>query len=524
MVEFDGGGARQYVLFHVGAEGFALPLEQVREIIRPPRLVRVPLAPHALSGLANLRGGVLPVADLRAMFGIEARPDDEATRVVVHDSGAVMGLRVDRMRAVANVPAQDVEGAEGLETTIRADLLSGVLRYGPGREMFLILRADELLRREFPAAVRQAAVASAGAGIEDDDAAQNATGNGAGDETALVSFMLGAQEYALPIAQVQEIVTQPETVVKAPRAPSCFPGVVTLRNRLLPLVDLHAMFGLPTGRREQGGKIVVAALGDPAAPVRVGLCADSVREVLRAPNSLIDAVPELLARSGEARDIAAVARLEDGRRIVSILAADRMFDLAEAAAAVGDAGTDAADEDAAMTPDRAAAAVDEEQLVIYRVDGQEYGVPIGAVQEIVRVPETLTRVPKAPAFVEGVVNLRGAVLPVIDNRRRFGLPSAARSERQRIVVFAAEGGGVGFIVDAVSEVKRIPAAAIGPAPQLADAREGLIARVANLEAEKRMVLLVDCAALLGEAQPDAPAAATDAPGLVAAPAAAADAA
>jgi len=78
----------------------------------------------------------------------------------------------------------------------------------------------------------------------------------------------------------------------------------------------------------------------------------------------------------------------------------------------------------------------------------------------VRVPEELTHIPRAPAFVEGVINLRGAVLPVIDLRRRLGLATAERSDRQRVMVFLIEGMRTGFIVDSVAEVLKIHRAEI----------------------------------------------------------------
>jgi purine-binding chemotaxis protein CheW len=123
-------------------------------------------------------------------------------------------------------------------------------------------------------------------------------------------------------------------------------------------------------------------------------------------------------------------------------------------------------------------------------------VPIDAVQEIVRVPDELTRVPKTPDFIEGVVNLRGVVLPVVDQRRRFGLPAIERNDRQRIMVYTIRGVRTGFIVDSVSEVMRIPASVIGPAPALSDEQQKLIRRVANIEKQKRMILLLDVDQLL----------------------------
>ena len=124
-------------------------------------------------------------------------------------------------------------------------------------------------------------------------------------------------------------------------------------------------------------------------------------------------------------------------------------------------------------------------------------MPIMSVQEIVRVPEVLTRVPKTPGFVEGVINLRGTVLPVIDQRSRFGLPTIERNDRQRIMVYTLDGLRTGFIVDSVAEVQRIPRGQIERAPLLSDEQSRLITRVAKLDAGRRMVMLIDPHQLLG---------------------------
>jgi len=89
--------ARQFVIFHVKDEMFAVPLAEVKEIIRMPDVVRMPLSPASLEGLANLRGTVLPVVSLRSVFGFEQIDHDDTTRVVVLDQGRPIGLVVDRM-------------------------------------------------------------------------------------------------------------------------------------------------------------------------------------------------------------------------------------------------------------------------------------------------------------------------------------------------------------------------------------------------------------------------------------------
>ena len=137
---------------------------------------------------------------------------------------------------------------------------------------------------------------------------------------------------------------------------------------------------------------------------------------------------------------------------------------------------------------------------MFRLGKEEFGVPIGSVQEIVRVAEELTRVPKAPPCVEGVINLRGAVLAVMDLRRRLGLEQVERSDQQRIMVFLIDGARTGFIVDSVVEVLKIHKSTIELAPRLSGEQVGLLARMANLEKQKRMVQLIDPSHLIEHEQ------------------------
>lgn len=102
------------------------------------------------------------------------------------------------------------------------------------------------------------------------------------------------------------------------------------------------------------------------------------------------------------------------------------------------------------------------QLVSFRLGDEEFAVNVGQVQEIVRLT-TITAVPRSPDFVEGVINLRGRIVPVIDLAKRFGMPGRARSKVTRIIITEVEGRTVGMLVDAVNEVLRLDAVAIDSA-------------------------------------------------------------
>jgi len=135
------------------------------------------------------------------------------------------------------------------------------------------------------------------------------------------------------------------------------------------------------------------------------------------------------------------------------------------------------------------------QVVSFEIGTEEYAVDILEVQEIIRMVE-ITQVPKAPHFVEGVVNLRGKVIPIVDLRLRLGLSSVERTKDTRIVVVDVSRIILGFIVDSVSEVLRIPSSLIEPPPNGnhggAEFHKG-VGRVEN-----RLLILLDLNRLLGQ--------------------------
>lgn len=122
---------------------------------------------------------------------------------------------------------------------------------------------------------------------------------------------------------------------------------------------------------------------------------------------------------------------------------------------------------AAATPGGAQGEIDSElmQLVTFVVGSEEFAVPILTVQEINRMMQ-ITRVPQSPPFVEGVINLRGKIIPVVDLRNRFGMESRERGSDTRIVVVEVSGRVIGFTVDRVNEVLRISPSIVEPAPAM----------------------------------------------------------
>ena len=134
------------------------------------------------------------------------------------------------------------------------------------------------------------------------------------------------------------------------------------------------------------------------------------------------------------------------------------------------------------------------QLVIFQLADELYGVNIHSVESIIKL-QTITTVPHAPAFVEGVTNLRGTVLPIIDLRKRFGLDLRAETNETRIVVLEVEGQQVGMVVDGVKEVLTISDEAVEPpSPIVSGIDTAFITGIAKVNDD--LIILLDLAKVL----------------------------
>lgn len=129
------------------------------------------------------------------------------------------------------------------------------------------------------------------------------------------------------------------------------------------------------------------------------------------------------------------------------------------------------------------------QVVGFRIGRETFGLPISMVREIVRVPE-ITAVPNAPDYIEGVINLRGRIIPVVDLRKRFGVKSTEANKKNRIVVVELGARAIGLVVNSASEVLRIPPSEIEePHSVFQEGELDFITGVGKLKG--RLVILLD---------------------------------
>lgn len=468
--------------FRVGRQLYALPTDEVVEVIRVPPVARVPQSPGSLMGLSNLRGSLLPIASAR---GLLQQAEGSPSRAIVLAGRSPVGLAVDSVEALVTAGPGQAQMAQVELASEPGEKLRGAFQIAGRTEVVKVLDIWPLLDAAFKPVARQADTAAMGR--------EPALGTGAASPSAdrarrLVTFDVAGQEFALYLDGVQEVVPFPQAITAVPQSDSVVLGVSSYRDVLLPLLSIRSLLGLaPRTQRDGREKVLVVPLGQALA----GLVVDRIHSIVPTDPALLEPTPPLLAaRTGGECRISAIYRGENGHRLISILSKDKLFreDVMQRVQRSGHSPT-------GLPPAEKRAKADL-QFVAFRLGDDEFALPIDVVEEVAHAPSQITRVPKTPKFLEGVVNLRGQVLPVVDQRRRFGMPPSPMLASRRLIVVRTERHRAGLIVDSVTQVLRSGAEAIQPAPDLAGEDNRLVHGVINLEQAGRLVLLLDPSELL----------------------------
>lgn len=303
----------------------------------------------------------------------------------------------------------------------------------------------------------------------------------------LVVFSLAGQTNAVDVDQVEEIILAPK-VSPLLKAPSFVEGVMKLRGRIVPVVNLKLAMRLPSVEgKHENGVVVMVKLRDR----RIGFRVDSVSELISVPVDSIEA-PRGIVSGVDARFIKGLVYI--GERFMVVLDLEAMLS-ADYDSILQDAG--ASD---VPVPQGESRAHDDSfgarKIISFVLDDELFGAEIDEVAEIMEMT-TIMPIPNVADFVVGLINLRGTIVPVVDLRARFGLNRNAWTVDSRIVIMKEKNLLVGVVVDRMWESLRLQEDAFQPAP------EG----VAKMDAEYfreictargRMVSILDIAKILAD--------------------------
>jgi purine-binding chemotaxis protein CheW len=603
----------QLVTFLLKDEEFGFDIMSVQEIIRLPKMAKVPRTPDYVDGIANLRGVVLPVIDMRTRFGMERDQETDRTRVLVVDIDNVKtGLRVDRVNQVTRVMRREIETPPAAIRGTSSDYLEGVVKLDKGQRIVMALNAARvceigITRKDTSGEGVGSEGKSGAAGQSSDRAGNDKAGNADSDVQKMVTFRIAKEEFAFHMEHVREIL-RVQTPNQVPDVPDYVLGVLTVRGQVLPIIDLRRLLQQQSFAEEFAGncrplreeyaswveqsektllsgsqskvdgsiterlrkwlaetnsssQLLMEALAqarglnekvvknlqgrmkhlehndhdaarfcgeeavssgrETVAALRrfeqqiaqniqedqriivvdadgfvLGLVVDHVHEVLNVPKRLVEPPPNITSNGG--MELAGVAKLDDGSRLIMLLEVSNLMKDQKLRDVQGSSrNTAAAQKQGEAHKAGDGQELSEVQLVTFMLGAEEFGVPISQIQEIDRLAK-VTKVPKAAPFIEGITNLRGEVIPVLDTRKRFDLESKPSDDRTRIIIVDLGGVKTGLIVDSVREVLNLSRKDIAPPPEAIGAGidQQFISGVGKVDAGKRMIVLLDVEKIL----------------------------
>lgn len=417
------------LIFRIGDMLLGLDSDRVTRVQRVPAMTEVPLGEGALKGIAVIDGRIVPVLDMGMLLALQpvdqSRPD--ARLVVVQFGSENLGFLVDGIEQTVSLNGAALSPAdEALKGVVGVFDAQGVPVQVIEPEVLLdaSLVGDYLpFSVPFPLPQRR---------TQGEAEAQRLQ-----DGQLFLHFVLGDEHFAISTDQVGELLKVPDHFTPlsgAPMPPVL--GVSALRGEMVTVLDLAHHLGFGAFEASEHGRLVVLTDGQRQLAVAV----PRVHEVMEVPFSSIqpvrssDVTQQVLPVSG-------VFRQADGT-IVSVLGDAALGQLlAQFALTETQARTQQVlqEDEATMV-----------ELAVFRVGDEAYALDIEQVQEIIKY-QPITPIPEPPQYVEGIINLRGKVIPVINLPQRLGFEFKP-GERSKIVVGLYEGNQVGLLVDDVDEI------------------------------------------------------------------------
>lgn len=442
-----------YGSFWIDQTEFALPVEVIQEVVNEPEgYTPVPLSPPHMIGVFYLRGTVVPVVDLRILLGYPPLEDAQRRKVAIIENGTLsLGLLFDDTGGV-------IYGESANRVTFEADedgekdvVVEGMLKLDNGQRMVQLLDPYRILDIE-----KVPRVAKVGG---DTEAKSNL-----GKRRNCIAFQIGRTFCALDLKHVQEIMDVPK-IHDSPFVGGHILGNIDLRGHTVPVIEFRGVLegNAPfkfTQEQLAQRKLLVLSLPEGQLALLV-YSVDSIvsyfeRDIL--PFSRIPIPRQELVQGCLVQDDEEIVILFDYEK----LAKDK--DLVYAASSCREIFPKEVDED--KTTEKAKKKMRGMRNFIVFSVGNRFALDVEYVSEVINRPETLLTPPFALHYVDGLYNLRGELVPLINPRALYGLDEAGESAK--VLIFHSEGKKFGLLVDSVDEMVRASEDSFMPPPTFKD--------------------------------------------------------
>ncbi|MBU3099305.1 MULTISPECIES: chemotaxis protein CheW [Clostridium] len=464
----------EVIVFKVDEEEFALRISYIKEIIRVPILQKIPNAPQYITGLCCLRGDLLPVIDSRKLFNMPHKEFDDCSRIIVTDiHDKRIGLICDKVSEVITVEESAIKEPPSSIKGIDGGVINSILILNNGKRVVMLLDAEKITKAYDLSDVAK----------EQHRSADNLEGKEKEEEEQIIIFNIGVGEYGFNINYVKEIIRLP-AIMKVPNTPSFIEGVFSIRNQLIAVVNLGKLLGMDFKQPDEYSRVVIINNGS----FSFGIIVDKVSHVMVVAKRLFKKSNEIT----NSFYVQGIYNLNKGKRLIIMLEPLKLISSEETRGVVGidlkegvkDKSLNVSDEDNNF-----------EHIVIFKLDEEEYGIKISNVQEINRMSE-ITHIPGAPVFINGMVNLRGDIIPILNLRKLFTAHDSGSYCESKFLVVEFKKMKIGIMIDSASEVLKVSKNYLEEASEVFDRNNSYIDKIAKLNNGKRVVLILNLRAVL----------------------------
>lgn len=432
-------GECNFATFYLDDLEFALDVSYIESAITlPDHIVALPNSSEFISGMIDLRDRIVPVIDTRKRFGmVPAQERDRLLLAVIQCRGRYMGLTFDRLNEVLRVKDASLERLAP-EFQVENDLLSSVIKIDGGRRLIQVIDPEAL--------VQYVSLPEHDAGEDE----ERHGGSRAWQQQRVVVVRIDSQLFGIPVEKVREIMVVPE-ISQRLVVEEYILGVITLREELVSVIDFRVYLGAGPGPRTRESRVVILEAGG----IRFGILVDAVREVHSYEENERQAMPTwsgnrhdggfsgVLVREGGQIVLVDLERLlHEALKRVSAHASLHRKDASSSSCLRGrESGEGERLETSQAT------------YITFEID-DIYGVKVENVREIIQNRNSVRPMPGQLDFVQGLLNLRSEVVPVI-NLRKFCGGESARDEERLIMIFTHADRQIGMLVDRLLEIKTV---------------------------------------------------------------------
>ncbi len=409
------------LLLRLGGERYGIDSEKIDQILRIPPITPLPLAAPVVSGVVVLGGKMVTVVDLGKLLGVAPvdRDDDRSRIVTVEVQGEQVALMVDEVLDAMTVEEDAMESNRDAEEAV-------VGFYKSPEGLVQVLSVDRLLPKEGIERFEPLEVEA----HEGEEATEKTV---ATDATHRYLFFRGGEErFAVDIDLVAELIFVPEVITPLAGSDPVVMGAITLRDEVIDTIDFNRLFGFApiSPDRHEARLMILKEMSK-----KVAFCVEGVEEIRDVSTKELESVV-----SEQSDTLEALCKCGEG--IVSIISSSYFRELIDRycvseSEEIRDRPSH--EEDATM-----------KELAVFAIGKEEYAFDIEGVQEIIAWQE-VTPLPEGDPYVEGVINLRGTIVPVINLPEKIGYESHI-TDKSKIVVCQVGGEKVGFLVDDVNDI------------------------------------------------------------------------